>query len=255
MTVVSTKCPNCGETFERLGMHWYHGKCPYPEIGSESKDMLVGLLMGDGSIPTREANSVFHLPMINRRFLRWFDDQMEVLTTGVSLKKTATELASNNRETGFSSNAKQEDYHDIYTVWSRTHPLFNQLREWYESGQKRFPADLELTPTVTKFWYLCDGYLDVGQWGRPRLEIKARNERSRADYLVNLFEDIGFAPTYRRHELRFSCDETERLVEWLGDPPPGFEYKWATESIDRYHELKKRAYERYTTRTFEDGAE
>lgn len=164
-------------------MHWYHGKCPYPEIGSESKDMLVGLLMGDGSIPTREANSVFHLPMINRRFLRWFDDQMEVLTTGVSLKKTATELASNNRETGFSSNAKQEDYHDIYTVWSRTHPLFNQLREWYESGQKRFPADLELTPTVTKFWYLCDGYLDVGQWGRPRLEIKARNERSRADYL------------------------------------------------------------------------
>ena len=41
---------------------------------------------------------------------------MGLFTTGVSLKKTAEELAKNNRESGFSPNAKAENYHDMYTV-------------------------------------------------------------------------------------------------------------------------------------------
>jgi hypothetical protein len=246
------QCPNCGESFERLGMHWYHRTCPYPKIDEQTEEMLVGLLMGDGSIPDRDANELFHLPMINRRFLNWFDDQMGVLTTGVSLKKTAAELASKNRASGFSPNARRENYHDMHTVWSRTHPIFNELHEWYEDGRKWFPSDLELTPTVAEFWYVCDGYLDVGRWGRPRIEIKTRNERERADFLVGLFEDVGFAPTYRRHELQFTCDETEALINWIGDPPPGFEYKWELDSIKRYHELKERAYEQYTTQTLDE---
>ncbi len=253
MTV--TECPNCGEQFERLGLHWYHGTCPYPEIDDDTREMLVGLLMGDGSIPDNEANSIFHLPMINRTFLEWFDREMGVLTTGVTLKKTAAELATRNRESGFSPNAEAENYHDMYTVWSRTHPLFNELHGWYDSGEKRYPSNLDLTTTTVKFWYVSDGYLDVGQWGRPRIEIKARNERPRSDTLVSLFEAVGFSPTYRRHELRFTCDETEELIDWMGDPPHGFEYKWAVDSIDRYHDLKHRAYERHTTRTVEETTE
>jgi hypothetical protein len=94
----------------------------------------------------------------------------------------------------------------------------------------------------------------VGQWGRPRIEIKARNEREREDFLVSLFEDVGFSPLYKRHELRFTCDETERLVEWMGDPLPGFEYKWALDSREQYHELKEQAYDEHATQTLEaDG--
>lgn len=245
-------CPSCGREFQKLGMHWWHGTCPYPEIAQWQRESFVGLLMGDGSIPDNEDNRIFHLPMINRRFLEWFDSTMGVLTTGVRLKKTAAELATNSRESGFSPTAKAENYHDMYTVWTRTHPFFNELREkWYHAGRKRFPADLELTPIVTKLWYVSDGYLDVGQWGRPRMEIKARSERENADYLVSLFEDIGLSPVYKRHELRFTCDDRERLVDWMGDPPPGFEYKWAIDSRERYRELKERAYTEYATRTRE----
>ena len=247
-------CPSCGERFERLGLHWWHGTCPYPDIDKGRREILTGLLMGDGSIPRPSGGNspVFRLPMTNRRFLRWFDDRMGILTTGVSMKKTAAELAENNRKTGFSPDAKTENYHDMHTVWSRTNPFFEDLRRrWYPDGSKRFPADLALTPTLAKFWYVSDGYLDVGRWGRPRIEIKARNESDRSDFLVSLFREVGFDPTFKRNELRFDCDDTEALVEWMGDPPTGFEYKWAVDSRERYRMLKERAYEEYTTRTIE----
>ena len=151
--------------------------------------------------------------MINRRFLEWFDERMGYLTTGVRFVHTAAELAEHNRESGFSPTAEAENYYDTYVVRTRAHPYFNELRSWYDSGQKRFPADLELTPTLTKFWYVSDGYLDVGRWGRPRIEIKARNESDRSDFLVSLFREVGFDPTFKRNELRFDRDDTEALVE------------------------------------------
>ena len=87
--------------------------------------------------------------------------------------------------------------------------------------------------------------------GGPRIEIEARNESDRPDFLVSLFRGVGFDPTFRRNELRFTCDGTEALVEWMGDPPAGFEYKWAVDSRGRYRMLKERAYEEHTTRTIE----
>jgi hypothetical protein len=73
-------------------------------------------------------------------------------------------------------NAKEERYHDTYIIWTRTHPYFEDLRErWYPDGDKQFPDDLELTPLRAKLWYLCDGYLDVGRWGRPRLETEVED--------------------------------------------------------------------------------
>lgn len=232
-------------------MHWWHGNCPYPEFEPWRKELITGLLLGDGSIPTVDGNHSFRLPMINRRFLKWYDGRMGYLTTGVRLVHTADELAESNRESGFSPDADGEDYHDMYTVRTRAHPYFNELREWYWSGKKRFPNDLTLTPCRAKFWYLSDGYLDIGQWGRPRAEIKARNENDRTEFLLDLFREHGFDPLYIRNEIRFTCDDTEDLIEWMGEPPPGFEYKWELDSRERYRELKRRAYEEYTTHNAE----
>lgn len=59
------------------------------------------------------------------------------------------------------------------------------------------------------------------------------------------------SPEYRRHALRFSCDDTEAFIEWIGDAPPGFEYKWELDSKAEYQRLKKRAYEEHATQTLE----
>ena len=248
------ECPNCGDDFERLGLHWWHGTCPYPEFSDSERQVFRGLLMGDGSIPTVPDTHSLRLPMINRRFLEWFDGRMGCLTTGVNLVHTADELAESNRESGFSPNARPENYHNTYVVRTRSHPYFNRLRKkWYPDGDKRFPPDLELTPTVATYWYLSDGYLDVGRWGRPRVEVKVRNEHRRPEFLVSLFEGVGISPTLHRHELRFTCDDTEQLLDWMERAPPGFEYKWETDSRERYRRLKERAYNDYTTRTVAGG--
>lgn len=177
---------------------------------------------------------------------------MGYLTTGVRFVHTAEQLAKSNRKSGFSPTAEAENYHDTCVVRTRAHRYFNELRKWYVSGRKRFPDDIELTPRIVRLWYASDSYLDVGRWGRPRIEIKAQNERERADFLVSLFKTHGFTPTYKRNELRFTCDDTERLVDWMGDPPPRFEYKWAVRSRERYRELKEQTYSEYTTQTFEN---
>lgn len=44
-------CPSCGEEFDKPGLHWSHGTCPYPEISPIQEAVFEGLLMGDGSIP------------------------------------------------------------------------------------------------------------------------------------------------------------------------------------------------------------
>ena len=105
--------------------------------------------------------------MIDRTFLEWFATAMGIIPTGVSLKKTAAELATRNRETGFSPNAVQEHCHDMYTLWSRPHPFFTELRGGYRTGQKRFPHGLKLTPTITKLWYASMGTL-VSETGDGR---------------------------------------------------------------------------------------
>mgnify|MGYP006271462653 FL=1 len=237
-------CPTCTEEFKRVGSHWARGSCPYPQIPPRKQEMVLGLLMGDGSIPTQPdgRNGVFHVPMVNRQFLEWYDNRMGLFTTGVSLKKTAEELAENNRESGFSPNAKAENYHDMYTVWSRSHPYFTRLRSWYESGTKRIPVGFELTPEIAKFWYISDGFLDVDRDRTPRAEIRTHTESDRSDFLLDLFREHGFDPNFRRGTVRFSRDETRSFLDWMGNPPPGFEYKWVLDSRERYDRLKTQAY-------------
>ena len=200
--------------------------------------------MGDGSVPKTNDGShgLFRLPMDNKQFLEWFDHEMGILSTGVVLKKTAAELARNNRESGFSPNARAENYHDMYTVISRSHPIMRSLRRWYQSGEKRFPESLSLTPRIAKMWYVCDGYLDVQEYGEPRAAIRIRHRDDRQKFFLNLFEEVGLSPSYSRETIRFGVEGTRSFLNWMGNPPPGFEYKWVLDSRERYDRLKAQAY-------------
>jgi hypothetical protein len=75
-------CPSCGEEFDKPGLHWSHGTCPYPDISPIREAVFKGLLMGDGSIPKQSGSNsaLLHLPMINRRFLEWIDERLGILT-------------------------------------------------------------------------------------------------------------------------------------------------------------------------------
>lgn len=239
------KCPNCGDFYESMANHWGHS-CDYPDIPGDKWDLMVGLLLGDASVAGADYDETNHPNLrvysSNETFLEWLDDELGVFSTGVYLNDTGKDRLKRNQKSGWDTREEAE-YKDMYRVQTRSMPCFRDLREWYDDGQKSFPKDLSLNRLRAKMWYVSDGGLN---WDRgdnaAYAAIASVNEGKNPRVLKSLFEEQGFNPTFTHPRLRFN-GETEKFLDWLGEPVPGFEYKWETENRDRYDRLYTQAYD------------
>lgn len=192
--------------------------------------MIIGLLMGDGHVADNNGSSYFDLSMSNREFLEWFDNELGVMSTGVKLGKSGDYIERSAISNGFVDSGEY-DFSDSYRVWTRTHPFFTKLRDrFYTDSKKQFPGDLEITPTILKFWYVSDGHIENRDDSADRVFITSTNEADRPVYIVDLFRDAPIEPTVSSNKIYFSVDDTNVFFGWIGKPPVGFEYKW-TESF------------------------
>jgi hypothetical protein len=146
-------CPECGAEYQRLAMHWNRSDCPYPTVGERRREILRGVLMGDGDLHgRRDTNHHFRVRMTSRAFLDHLDDELGVLSKGVYLARSASEQVETARQNqrdgrdGFEV-VNPGEYSDLYGLRSCSHPELNDLRRWYDGSEKRFPPDLELTPS------------------------------------------------------------------------------------------------------------
>ena len=194
------------------------------EDSNYKQEMLIGLLMGDGTIENQEGgNPCLRVGMSNEKFLTWLSGELGDIVSSISLDSTAEEIAQNLRNSGFRPNTKEENCQDHYILNTRRLPWIEYLESWYDTGEKRFPDDLKMTPTIAKMWYCGDGGVNITN---KICEIKSSNEKDRPEYLKGLFEQVGFSPSFDNAKLRFSQKESNDLLEWMGSPPPGFDYKW-----------------------------
>lgn len=237
----SSYCPVCEEDgFMQISHHWRQS-CEYPDIPDRMMDILIGHIMGDGTINS-SVNSRVQWIMSNLMYMRWLDIELKWLTNGVSRYKTAEESAeevANRDMDGFSDIVKAENYSDLYRSQTVKHPQLNHL-DWMEDGKKKFPEDLELNKLIAKVWYCDDGTLNWGERGRPFCSMAARSQSDNEELLLSLFEDVGLSPSIYNNDglIQFSADETEAFLLWLGSAPPGMEYKFCTESKEMYEKLK-----------------
>lgn len=201
--------------------------------------------MGDGYITNvGGGTAAFCANMTNKTFLDWLYSELSPHSSSVRLAQSAEDSAKSNRDNGYNPDAKVENYRDIYSYRMITHPKINEIYErWYSGGDKVYPSDLELTPMRAKMWYVGDGGLN---WGadsrRPSVGIAAVNEEDRNDNTRRMFRDAGFDPSVDGRYIRFNQSDTKRFLDWMGEPPDGFEYKWEQGSRDRYLDLKEEAY-------------
>lgn len=193
-------CPSCGQRYERLAQHWAMSSvCDYPLLSDHTEQILMGILMGDGTVhsPPSANNARLEVTNINRHFLNWMDEELGWLSNGVRLKRTAEEIREENLRSNHDRFATA-DYaiRDQYVLTTARHPFVNELDNWYGDNQKRYPPDLKLNPTTLKLWYVCDGTLLWGNSGhkRPQARIEVTNEADRPSYLKDLFADVGFHP-------------------------------------------------------------
>lgn len=236
-------CPTCGESFKYYGQHWRQSNCPYPDLTEHQNEVIMGLLMGDGSLDRSEnRNTSLQVEMIRKEYLNYLDSTVfGLLSTGVRMVKTAQESARENRERGFSTDANPRDYHDKYKIRTRRIPGLNQYTRWYKSGKKVFPREIDLTPTVLLHWYVGDGDYDT-HGEQSRIRISTTNEIDNRNKIEYYFEngpgvEISNWSIWERKDgskngrIVFTRDETEKLFKYMSlsqdpTPLPGFEYKW-----------------------------
>lgn len=239
-------CNECDRTFERPGYHWSNGSCEYPDIPDDKSALVLGLMLGDGTLRRQTKSPFVQTYMINDSFLEWVDEQLAWLSTGVSLYRTDERSAELSRQNG-NPTADVVDYHDVYVMQTRTMPQFAKYEPWYSGGDgKRFADDITLSPIDMKVWFACDGSLNWDRRypdSRPYATIGASREMEDISAVCNMFERSTFAhqPRVDTNTIRFSVDETEDLLDWMGTAPPGFEYKWTLDDLDQYEMRKAEA--------------
>jgi hypothetical protein len=172
------------------------------------------------------------LAMTNKEFLEYLSDKFPYLTGEVRLKKTAKEVAKDCRESGFSEETTEDKCKNVYQINFTNKEEYKSLAYWYDSGEKVWPKDLELTPNLMLGLYVGDGSIrrfngDRYEGARPNLVITTTNEIENRDKIKSYFTEKGFdSPTITPPHIVFSTDTSEKLWEYMGEPVPGFEYKW-----------------------------
>lgn len=248
-------CPSCDEKYIRLGQHWaMSGTCSYPAIPNSWKEILIGILMGDGTIhkPPSAKNVQVQITSINKSFLKWLDEKLSWLSNGASLRRTAMEIREENRKSKYERFASLDyEIRDQYDLTTTRHPELNRFADWYTGEQKRFPEGIRLSSRILKFWYVCDGHLIWGNKGhtRPQVWISANNEADRPEYVKSLFGSTPIDPKFNEGRLMLTSDESEWFFDYVGEPPSGFEYKFVTGSREEYRTSKREFYRTSTTQT------
>jgi len=233
-----TACPECGNEYEALGIHWSRSSCSAPELTERQKEIVVGLLMGDGSLNRGSKNPLIQVKMISPNYLEYLDDIFGCLSTGVTLVQTAAESAKDCRDRGFRPNAAEENYSDKY-LWNTRR--LQELHEfnWYKTGKKVWPEWIPMTPTVLKHWYVGDGCFDNKNTSH-HIQISMSDEIKNTDKVDNYFERMNlptpsnYAISERKDggkkcDAEFTRSASEELFEYMGEPLPDFEYKWPEE--------------------------
>lgn len=200
------ECIDCGGYFMHIGKHISRKECSLPEITEQQWDLIVGTVLGDGYVtPNSAGNPTFGVSMTEKEFIHWLNNELSPLSNCI-----CRDEFSNKR--------------DQYKFDTTPHKKFRQIRSWYDGGEKRFPENLKLNRVRLKIWYVTDG---GNSNGYP--SITSHNESDRSDFLLSLFDGIPFDVRWKNYEIHVSSDTVDKFFEYIGSPPPGFEYKWPEE--------------------------
>jgi len=230
------KCEQCENEYKSISKHWAGSKnCKYPELSNSQEDVITGIVMGDGCIKREKGkNPKLVVEMTSQNYLHHIADIFSPMGGDVRVGRTPEELAKNSIKSGNNLNAKAENYNQSY-VWMFSHPQLQKFADWYSTGKKVWPKDIELTPTVLKHWYCGDGCWR-NKNGNNRIVIAMANESRNTGKVTKMFENVGLPRpiNYDIVENRngqdcratFSVEQSKTLWKYMGKPLPDFEYKW-----------------------------
>ena len=224
-------CPECDNEYSCLGNHWGMSDCSYPSLTQKQKEVITGILMGDGCICDTSKNPRLKVTNTSEKYLQYLDELFGCLSSGYHVSKTPEESAAIKKPHSETSNV--ENCSTIYEWSTRSLPELKEF-SWYSSGKKVWPDDIDLTPTTLKHWFCGDGTWNNSGY-RNYIAIAMKNERENTEKVTSYFENVNipspsnYATTNGVCIAQFTTKDSSTLWEYMGDPIDGFEYKWPSE--------------------------
>lgn len=244
-------CNQCGQK-KSLGHHWQRSsECEYPQYSKHEREVLTGVVFGDGSVYRGGSNPKVECDMISKGYLEYLFEIFGNKCNSIKDKRSSSEAAELARETGFSPSAKAENYSDIYRLTWRSNPYIEEF-SWYDSGKDKFifPESMKLTETILLHWYVCDGNLTDRDNRKPYVKISCSNGRGEQEKISSYFSDSNLPEpkweTYKRGGcgkysdtentyMQWSVEDSRILLDYMRKssdfPLPDFSYKFPDQKI------------------------
>lgn len=147
-------------------------------LSGTQREIIIGSLLGDGSMRCR-ANALLEInhSIGQRTYVDWkYVKLAELVSTPPKAR---------------SGNGKRVAYRFVTRSLPELTPYFH---EFYDSGSKRIPASIEMTPLTLAVWFMDDGsrsrsavYLNTQQFseGEQRLLLRLLREQWEIDGTLN----------------------------------------------------------------------
>jgi len=211
-------CPHCEQAFDTLALHWARNqRCTYPELDDSHHETIRGCLLGDGGLDNpNDGPPALRIASVRRPHLTWLHGQLGWLSRGITRDSTGA-----------------------YRLRTMSHPAFIRYWSWMDGPPA---SDWTLSRPVARVWYACDGGLEwPGESTQPRAQWTITDDSVRAT-MQRMLSEVGFEPMEWQRRIALPFDDTAAFLEWLGDPPPGSEYKW-TLNRPEYDQLRTKVVE------------
>jgi hypothetical protein len=178
-------------------------------------DIIVGSLLGDGTIKNCKANCSFSKCQCKRRktYLDWHYEMLYPYSSSVDQRFSNEKLIGKNR---LIERQKTEKYLSAYILRTHHHPVFTELRnKWYKDRTKIIPNDLTLNPQRIAIWFFDDGSNNVEQ----RHAILCTNcfTLEEADFLCQKFHEFNKVKSLytgmQQPILKFSKSSYDNLID------------------------------------------
>jgi len=250
-------CPSCKKEYKTLGIHWRRGSCEWPKPSKKQRSIIRGLMLGDATLINRfDSRKTPRITAysIKKPFLEYIKKELEYLANEVKLYQSAKDSARCARKNGLDGSAKEENYSNCYKLALRSNPFYKKYKSWYSEGKKKINfKDINLDKTAVKIWYCGDGGLcwkDGDSY--PCAKICHKHGKNRLKAASRFFKNLGLESYVDSDGIRFNSKSTEKFIEWLGDAPPGFEYKFSLDNKKSYGDIRNTGFEDRSELDIED---
>lgn len=130
------------------------------EPTQKQKDIIIGSLLGDGSIKADSGRAFSKTQYIkSKEYIDWHLNELKPFSSKIYEVYSDKKFTSRNRKTNISVWTKMAKYLAAYKVQTYTHAYFSELRKlWYPHGIKIIPKNIKLSPLSIAIWFCDDGW-------------------------------------------------------------------------------------------------